>query len=257
MELAKIDKLVYSWMQRAREIILTGMQCTLTVTTKTGRNDLVTNMDRQVEQFYHQQIKEAFPASVILGEEAQHHPARVPEQGMLWVVDPIDGTMNFVRQQTDFATMIALFVNGRLVRGYILDVPQNELFWGGPGELVHRNKQQITVPANVSLKEGLVQVSNGFILNDYARSKAIINASSGLRVFGSAGISFIHLLTGRCILYMAKLKPWDFLPGVALAMGAGLQVGLLDHRPTRLEATSLAVTTPAAWPVIQQIMHGE
>ncbi|MFK5675853.1 inositol monophosphatase family protein [Ligilactobacillus sp. LYQ60] len=257
MELAKIDELVYSWMQRAREIILTGMQCTLTVTTKTSRNDLVTNMDRQVEQFYYQRIKATFPASVILGEEAQHHPALVPGQGMLWVIDPIDGTMNFVRQRTDFATMIALFVNGRLVRGYILDVPRNELFWGGPGKAVYRNKQQLAAPENVSLKDGLVQVSNRFILNDYAHSKAIINASSGLRVFGSAGISFIHLLTGRCILYMAKLKPWDFLPGVALAMGAGLQVGLLDNRPAKLEAISLAVTTPAAWPAIQRIMYGE
>lgn len=257
MELTKIDKLVYSWMQRAREIILTGMQCTLTVATKTDRNDLVTNMDRQVEQFYRQQIKQAFPAAVILGEEGHHHPVRVPEQGMMWVVDPIDGTMNFVRQQTDFATMIALFVNGRLERGYILDVPRNELFWGGPKMPVHRNRQQLAGPENVSLKDGLVQVSNRLILNDYSHSKAIINTSSGLRVFGSAGISFIHLLTGRCILYMATLKPWDFLPGVALAMGAGLQLGLLDNRPAKLEATTLAVTTPAAWPEIQQIMHGE
>lgn len=130
MEWQVIDEKIKRWMFEAREMILASFNTKLDINTKSNRNDLVTNMDKKIEKFYIDHIHESFSNAKIMGEESEKD-ALQDADGLFFVIDPIDGTMNFVKQQDNFASMIAVYQNHRPILGYILDVRNNELYWGG------------------------------------------------------------------------------------------------------------------------------
>lgn len=111
-ELKHIDKTVRGWLSESRDNVLRKIDTRLTVDTKTSRKDLVTNVDKQNEKFLVGKIREFDPDSKILGEEGfgdQVHSTK----GRIWIIDPIDGTMNFVKQRNNFAIMIALYEDAK------------------------------------------------------------------------------------------------------------------------------------------------
>ena len=127
-----IDANVKDWLRKAREIILDSFNLSLDVKTKSGPTDLVTNVDKEVERFYIQQIQNAYPEAKILGEETSKIHPLTNMEGLVFILDPIDGTMNFVKQKRNFASMIAVYYNNRPLLGYIYDIIRDELYWGGP-----------------------------------------------------------------------------------------------------------------------------
>ncbi len=120
---------------------------------KSSRKDLVTNVDKENEKFLITKIKNYAPDSHVLGEEGFGDQIN-REKGWIWIVDPIDGTMNFVKQQDHFAIMVALYIDGQGVLGYIYDVMNDELYSGGPNLGVFKNDVQLDQPANTALADG-------------------------------------------------------------------------------------------------------
>lgn len=226
-ELEQIDKTVKGWLRESRDNVLRKIDTRLTVNTKTSRRDLVTNIDKQNEKFLVAKIREFDPDAQILGEEGFGDKVTSSE-GRVWIIDPIDGTMNFVKQRNHFAIMIALYQDGVGELGYILDVIGNRLLSGGPKLGVFDNGRPLAPIENTTLKDGLIGLSGPMVLNNDFNMVDIAEKSLGMRIYGSAGIDIISVLRGELVGYISYLKPWDFGAGKILCETAGLEITAID-----------------------------
>lgn len=242
-ELEEIDKTVKGWLRESRDNVLRNIDTRLTVSTKTSRRDLVTNIDKQNEKFIVSKIREFEPHARILGEEGFGDKVD-STKGRVWIVDPIDGTMNFVKQRNHFAIMIALYNDGIGELGYILDVIGNRLLSGGPKIGVFDNGQPLTPVADTSLKDGLIGLSGPMVLNNEFNMVDIAEKSLGMRIYGSAGIDIISVLRGELVGYISYLKPWDFGAGKILCESAGLKMTTIDGKQLgMLSSTAVLLAT--------------
>ncbi|AYE58046.1 fructose 1,6-bisphosphatase [Lactiplantibacillus plantarum] len=220
-------------MQTARAQVLAKMGTHLTVAEKTSRRDLVTNVDHSNEDFLVRQIRALDPVAKILAEEGTGDQV-TDMNGHVWIVDPIDGTMNFVHQRNNFAMMVGLYVDGKPTLGYIFDVMANKLYAGGPEVGVTLNGELLTAPADVDLSAGLFGASAPLLIQDRFNMQTIIAKSLGPRIMGSAGIQISQVLAGELVGYLSYLRPWDFAAGRVLAESLGLVVSRVDGNPVNM-----------------------
>lgn len=220
-------------MQTARAQVLAKMGTHLTVAEKTSRRDLVTNVDHSNEDFLVRQIRALDPVAKILAEEGTGDQV-TDMNGHVWIVDPIDGTMNFVHQRNHFAMMVGLYVDGKPTLGYIFDVMANKLYAGGPEVGVTLNGELLAAPADVDLSAGLFGASAPLLIQDRFNMQTIIAKSLGPRIMGSAGIQISQVLAGALVGYLSYLRPWDFAAGRVLAESLGLVVSRVDGNPVNM-----------------------
>lgn len=255
MEWQIIDEYVKQWMFEARRMILESFDTQLDISTKSNRNDLVTNMDKQIEKFYIDHIHNIFPEAKIMGEESEKDSLKDAD-GLFFVIDPIDGTMNFVKQQDHFASMIAVYQNRQPLLGYILDVQDNSLYWGGQSIGVYKNYTRLTAPKDIDLKEGLLGIGLPLLLSNDYHIQDIVHKTSGVRMYGSAGIEFIHVLTGKTLGYVSRLHAWDYAAGKILAEELGLVVEAIDGTDINvLTSKVVLVSTKSANRKINQLIN--
>ncbi|MFC6274628.1 inositol monophosphatase family protein [Levilactobacillus tangyuanensis] len=253
-EWQQLNKQVTDLLKTAREQVLTKMQAPLTVNEKTNRKDLVTNVDKSNEQFLIKQIHQIDPTARVLGEEG-FGDALQDLKGRVWIVDPIDGTMNFVKQRDNFAIMIGIYQDGVGQLGYIYDVMQDVLYHGGPAlGGVYADERRLEAPANIALADGLIGASGPLVVHDVSHMQAIVHASAGMRVYGSAGIELINIMLGKTLGYISYLKPWDIAAGKVLLEALGCQVTTIDGQPLDMLSSNLVlVATEKAQRDILQI----
>lgn len=220
-------------MQTARAQVLAKMGTHLTVAEKTSRRDLVTNVDHSNEDFLVRQIRALDPVAKILAEEGTGDQV-TDMNGHVWIVDPIDGTMNFVHQRNHFAMMVGLYVDGKPTLGYIFDVMANKLYAGGPEVGITLNGELLAAPADVDLSAGLFGASAPLLIQDRFNMQTIIAKSLGPRIMGSAGIQISQVLAGELVGYLSYLRPWDFAAGRVLAESLGLVVSRVDGNPVNM-----------------------
>jgi myo-inositol-1(or 4)-monophosphatase len=220
-------------MQTARAQVLAKMGTHLTVAEKTSRRDLVTNVDHSNEDFLVRQIRALDPVAKILAEDGTGDQV-TDMNGHVWIVDPIDGTMNFVHQRNHFAMMVGLYVDGKPTLGYIFDVMANKLYAGGPEVGVTLNGELLAAPADVDLSAGLFGASAPLLIQDRFNMQTIIAKSLGPRIMGSAGIQISQVLAGELVGYLSYLRPWDFAAGRVLAESLGLVVSRVDGNPVNM-----------------------
>ncbi|MDN7042223.1 inositol monophosphatase family protein [Lactiplantibacillus plantarum] len=233
-------------MQTARAQVLAKMGTHLTVAEKTSRRDLVTNVDHSNEDFLVRQIRALDPVAKILAEEGTGDQV-TDMNGHVWIVDPIDGTMNFVHQRNHFAMMVGLYVDGKPTLGYIFDVMANKLYAGGPEVGVTLNGELLAAPADVDLSAGLFGASAPLLIQDRFNMQTIIAKSLGPRIMGSAGIQISQVLAGELVGYLSYLRPWDFAAGRVLAESLGLVVSRVDGNPVNmLSSGAVLIATKGA-----------
>ncbi|KRO04926.1 fructose-1 6-bisphosphatase [Levilactobacillus paucivorans] len=250
----QLNRDVMAVLQTARQRVLDRMASPLTVAEKTNRKDLVTNVDRENEQFLVSEIRRLDPEAHILGEEG-FGDRLTSLKGRVWIVDPIDGTMNFVKQHDNFAMMIGIYQDGVGQLGFIYDVMKNVLYHGGKAvDGVWANQDQLTAPMDLPLAEGLMGASSPIVIHDIAHMQAIVHASSGMRIYGSAGIEIINCLLGKTVGYISYLKPWDIAAGQILLNCLDVRVSTIDGRPLDMLSSNLVlVATKKAQRDILQI----
>ncbi|WP_412990426.1 inositol monophosphatase family protein [Pediococcus siamensis] len=242
-KLRQMDTMIRGWLRAVRAEILTELDDPLTVQEKTSRKDLVTNIDKKNEKRFVAAIRAFDPQAKILGEEGSGDHV-TDMHGHVWIIDPLDGTLNFVKQRDNFAMMISLYIDGKGVLGYIMDVMRNIIYGGGPQLGVFANERQLKAPANLALRDGLLGVSGPMLVHDKYHLQAIDAASSGVRIIGSAGIEFIQVLMGKQNGYISHLMPWDFAAGNVLAKELGLLVTKVDGTPVdMLSSNDVLVST--------------
>lgn len=249
-----MEKEIIGWIYEAAEKVKSGLGDALKVDQKNGRTDLVTNVDKEVQDFIVKKIHDYDPEALILGEENGQDDTPI-DKGRVFVIDPIDGTLNFVMQQENFCIMIAVYEEGVGQLGFIYDVMRDELLWGGPkvGK-VYNNKEELSAPENKSLSEGLIGMNAALYRKDLFHAQEIGQTSMGIRVLGCAGLDFVAILKGTQIGYVSMLSPWDYAAGTIMMEQLGMTVIGENQQPLSFKGREFFIgATQAAMAEIQAI----
>ena len=251
------DKTITKWIDEISRGIIEKKDAQLEIEQKTSANDLVTNMDKWVEKELVERIRSSYPEDSILGEEG-FGDSVVNMDGTVWFVDPIDGTLNFILQNENYALMLAVFENGEPVQSYIYDVTLNKLYAAIKGEGVTCNGQPIKSPKDVSLSEGMLATNSSIMTEDkYDAIRKIARKSLGLRLVGSAGLETVEVVKGSVAAYIAtNLKPWDIAPGVLFMEELGMRATQFDSKPLDLlKNNNIVFATPKAHEEIIRLIN--
>ncbi|MBM5719292.1 inositol monophosphatase family protein [Listeria ivanovii] len=245
MDNEKIDYLARLWIMEAAAKIKKSFKETLDIDIKSGRNDLVTNMDKETESFFAGQIKEHFPEHRLFGEEGIADSI-TDLNGVVWILDPIDGTLNFVEQQRDFAISLAIYEDGSGKLAYIYDVVRDELYFGEKGKGATVNGRPIQkIDPNRELQDALL-IANLSVTRKFPTMWEAVKVSRGLRLHGAASLEYMDVATGRAGAYLsANLAPWDIAAGKIIVEELGGIVTRMDgEKINMLEKGTSMVATP-------------
>lgn len=188
-----------------------------------GMQDLVSVADRETEDLIRAGLCRAFPEDAIIGEEGGTDAARA--SGPVWIIDPIDGTMNFLRGVPYWSVAVALVVDRQLMIGITYDPVNDELFTARRGGGARRNGQVIRVSGADDPRKSVVGATFGFKMNIDAYVtlvKAILDSGSDHRRMGSTALMMAHVSDGRldvCATLMCN--SWDVIGGLMLVEEAG------------------------------------
>lgn len=221
----EIDQKAKEWIKEAGEKIRSSFTSSLSIQFKSNPNDLVTNMDKEIEQFFIRKIQETYPEHRILGEEGYGDDV-TSINGVIWIIDPIDGTMNFVHQQRNFAISIGIYGDGIGYIGLIYDVVHNELYHAFKGEGAYMNEIPLPKLDKVNIEEAVVGINPVWVTEnkriDHNIIAPIVKKVRGARSYGSAALECAYVASGRLDAYLTmRLAPWDFAAGLILIEEVG------------------------------------
>jgi myo-inositol-1(or 4)-monophosphatase len=224
----------------------------LTIASK-ERNDFVSEVDRQAENEIIAVIHKAYPDHGILAEESGQHGKSDEFQ---WIIDPLDGTTNFLHGFPQFAVSIALQHKGRLDQGVIYDPMRQELFTASRGSGAYLDNRRIRVSKQTSLKGALL--GTGFPYKDHTHLaaylemfKALIADSAGIRRPGSAALDLAYVAAGRFDgFWEIGLNPWDIAAGVLMVREAGGLVGDFVGGHDFMKSGNIVAAAPKLFPAI-------
>lgn len=239
----------------AGDIILEHINEPLEIDSKTSNKDLVTEIDRMVEQFIQQEVFKTYPDHKMIGEEGAFASNKEYTKLMdsfhsipfLWVVDPIDGTNNFIQNIPGFVVSIALVSYGDPVVGVIYDPITKELFYGTENGGAYLNEKKINVSNVNTLHESVIGTS--FSSNSEIRDQTVRNIEMLLptcrtiRVLGAAALNLAYVANGRLTsFYHYQLNPWDVAAGILIIQEAGGEVTTLEGSNYELVESSILVS---------------
>lgn len=227
----------------------------LNITPK-GRNDFVSDVDRQAEREIVGTLQRAYPSHGFLGEEGG---LQGPEQAeYVWVIDPLDGTTNFLHSFPHFAVSIGLFHKGRIDKGVVYDPVKQELFTAARGGGATLNNRRLRVTKQAGLVGALLGTGIPFKDQSYvdaylAMLKDLLKDAAGIRRAGSAALDLAYVAAGRLDgFWEIGLKQWDMAAGVLLIQEAGGIVSDLEGGDKYFETGGVV----AASPKLHQAMCG-
>jgi myo-inositol-1(or 4)-monophosphatase len=213
-----------------------------------GQNDFVTECDRHAEELIAAVLLEGEPGSRVVGEELSPELAR---DGLVWIVDPIDGTTNFLHRLPFYAVSIAAQVDGVLEAGVVLHVDAGDLYSAARGAGAWLGDRRLAVSSAVDPARALVGTGFPFKhldrLAEYQRQfAAVTRATSGIRRVGSAALDLAWVAAGRFdAFWELMLAPWDIAAGVLLVREAGGRATDLAGRDIGAAHTGLVAGGPA------------
>jgi len=223
----------------------------IALTETKGLNDFVSYVDRVSEQMLVDSLKVILPDAGFITEEGTSSKKGVK---YCWVIDPLDGTTNFVHEIRPYAISVALTENGEPVAGVVCNVGGNEVFksWKNGGAWL--NEKSINVSSASSLAQSLV--ATGFPYNDFSRMEEFMNslthfcrATHGIRRLGSASIDLAYVACGRFeAFYEYDLKIWDVAAGILLVREAGGRVSDFSGKETMLDGNEIVAAGSKVFP---------
>ncbi len=192
-----------------------------------GLHDFVSYVDKTAEQMLVAGLKQIVPQAGFIAEEGT--VAR-DDNPLKWIVDPLDGTTNFIHGLPPFAISIALMDHNQLVVGVIYEVSLDECFYAWKGSKAYLNESEISVTSTSKIADSLI--ATGFPYYDYSRLPQFLNSlehfiqhSHGVRRLGSAATDLAYVACGRFeAFYEYGLSPWDVAAGALIVMQAGGKV---------------------------------
>ncbi len=220
----------------------------LTVTRK-GPNDFVSEIDQAAERVIVETLLEAYPTHGILAEEGSGQD-RVSDPEYLWIIDPLDGTTNFLHGFPQYCVSIALKHRGKITQAVVYDPVHNDLFTATRGRGAYLNDRRLRVSRRTELKDCLIGTGFPFReqrhLDHYlAMMKALIERTAGLRRPGAAALDLAYVAAGYYDgFWEMGLSPWDIAAGSLLVLEAGGLVGDLSGNENYLESGKVLAANP-------------
>ncbi|MEW5903376.1 MAG: inositol monophosphatase family protein [Pseudomonadota bacterium] len=217
----------------------------LTVTKK-SHADYVSEVDRAAERIIVETLLEAYPTHAILAEEG----GAQGESEYVWIIDPLDGTTNFLHGVPQYAVSIALQHNGVLTQAVVYDPTKNDLFTATRGRGAFLNDKRIRVSKRKQLIDSLIGTGFPYTRFEHmdaymAIFKDIMQNSAGLRRPGAASLDLAWTAAGRYDgFYETGLKPWDIAAGCLLITEAGGIVSDLAGSAKHLESGHVCAGNP-------------
>lgn len=207
--------------------------------SKKGPGDFVTAADKRAEEVIHEELAHARPGYSFLMEEAG--TIEGSDKTHRWIIDPLDGTTNFMHGIPLFSTSIALERDGELVAGVIYCPALDELYVGEKGQGCFMNDRwRLRVAGRTLLEEsvvccGLPHLGKGSQEQISDRLSRVQNIVAGVRSTGSAAIDLAWVAAGRFdVMWDHNLSPWDMAAGILLIREAGGVVSDIDRKPTMM-----------------------
>jgi myo-inositol-1(or 4)-monophosphatase len=243
--------------RRAGEVIVRSMNRleSLTITSK-GRNDFVTEVDRAAEEEIMHTIRRHYPQHAFLAEESGASGSSDTQ----WIVDPLDGTTNFLHGFPQFAVSIACQIRGRLEHAVIYDPLRQELFTASRGAGAHLDNHRMRVSKARTLEGALV--ATGFPYRENTRYleayldmfKAVTMQAAGVRRPGSAALDLAYVAAGRVdAFWEIGLSPWDTAAGTLLIQEAGGRIGTLTGEEYR-QGGHVIAGTPKVYAALVELL---
>jgi myo-inositol-1(or 4)-monophosphatase len=225
--------------------------------TRKGEKDFVTDVDHACEEAIVDILHAAYPDHAFLCEEsgAMHMPANGAEPEYQWIIDPLDGTTNFIHGMPIYAVSMAVRHRGQLAHALVYDPNRNELFTASRGGGAFVNDRRIRVSGRRQLADCLLGArwpgSAGPASEQSARFKSLTRESKGVRRTGSSVLDMVYVAAGRLDGFCGvELKPWDLAAAGLLILEAGGLISDFDGEQGWLNSGNVVAATPKAFPQI-------
>lgn len=244
---------------KAGEWIKTKVGGYASLNQKTSHHDLVTEVDKGSENLIRSLILTHFPDHAVLGEEGvEPGPAasaaaleEVKDAEYLWIIDPIDGTTNFVHGFPFFSVSIALAHRGEVILGVVYDPSKDELFIAEKGKGAYVHGRRTRVSGETGLKESLVATGfpadrDGALPLNMRQLEAVVPRVRNVRTAGSAALHLAYVAAGRLSAFWEiGLNSWDIAAGALLIQESGGVVTDLDGNPYHLGVRNIVASNGA------------
>jgi len=226
--------------REAGKIMTGAARDELNITEKAGAANFVTKYDVAVEDFLYEKLAELLPEAIFIGEESDDNHSELLASSLCFIIDPIDGTTNFIHDYRHSAISVALCSKGEIIAAVVYNPYMNEMFTAEKGEGAYLNGARMYTSSR-PLSYGVV----AFGTTPYTRSAGdwtfrvayqMYMASSDIRRSGSAALDLCYLAAGRTeAFFEASLSPWDYAAGSLLITEAGGIITKLDGTPIHFD----------------------
>jgi len=220
-------------------------------------NDFVTEVDKAAEEAIIETLNEAYPNHGFLAEESGE---LLNNSDHIWIIDPLDGTTNFIHGFPQYAVSIALSVNGVLQQAVIYDPNRDELFSASKGAGAYVDRRRLRVASQIKLENALI--GTGFPyrqdqdVDQYLKIFAeMTRQCAGLRRPGAASLDLAYVAAGRYDgFFESELKPWDMAAGALIITEAGGLVGNYRGEEGFLESGEIMAGNPRIFAQMAQVL---
>ena len=230
MHLNRILDLAVTAAKGAADIILSASDQPKVVDHK-GINDLVTQTDKESEQYICQVINDEFPDHGILAEESG---STLPNADFQWFIDPLDGTTNFVHDYPSFAVSIGVHQNNKPIAGCVIELPANHVYTAIKGEGAFCDDNNISVSTIKDLEKSLLVTGFGYQHGERWEHNMVLfkrftDICQGVRRLGAAAVDLCHIASGKVDgFWEFDLHPWDSAAGILIVSEAGGKISKMD-----------------------------
>ncbi|HOS96736.1 MAG TPA: inositol monophosphatase family protein [Deltaproteobacteria bacterium] len=243
---------------KAGDYLKDNLEGEITIEHK-GRIDLVTNMDRLSQERIVSEIERAYPDHGILAEEGF---SKKGTSAFTWVIDPIDGTNNFIHRIPFFCVAVAVLKDGEPLVGVCRNPVSDETFWAQAGRGAFKNGAPIRVSQTRRMIDSLIATGFPYDHDDMAsllgRFERVLRKARGIRRMGSAALDLCMVASGSLDGFWEQgLKPWDMAAGVVILREAGGAVTCLDGSPFDLERGDIVASNARVHEELQGCMRDD
>lgn len=219
-------------------------------------NDFVTEIDRAAESAIIEVLLDAYPDHAILAEES----GQTGSSEFQWIIDPLDGTTNFIHGFPQYAVSIGLAQKGVVTQAVVFDPTRNELFIASKGGGAFLNDRRIRVSGRPRLSDALIGTGFPFRMFDHIETylaifREVMQKTHGVRRPGAASLDLAYVAAGRLdAFWEIGLSPWDMAAGSLLITEAGGLAGDLTGEPGYLQSGNIIAGTPKVFAQLLQLI---
>ncbi len=222
--------------------------------------DFVTEVDTGVQELLRRRLSDILPEAKFMGEEQDN--SELDTTGLVWILDPVDGTTNFIHRLRHSAISLALIDNGSPVMGIIFNPDTDELYTALAGRGAYLNGRAVHVSRSEDLGECLIDVGTNPAIREQAGRnfevmRAVYDRCVDIRRMGAASLDFCSVADGRTDAYTeCRLNPWDYAAGLIIVREAGgVVTDLRGDEPCIFKASDVIASCPGVHRELLELLH--